>query len=155
MKLELSFEEMLELQRRNLSLPSEVESLASSGEVIIVRLDVRERLPRLLRAVTPSIVVQLRFARFAAGRAGFRVETALKSLPVTALAQLLLKIVTLPSLRGVELTSEGEALWLWLDLQGVVNERVAGVVLRDFRFAEDRFTLEADVSGLVLPRNTA
>ena len=150
MKLELSFEEALTLQRSSAPLPAEVERLDARNDTLVVDLNARERLPKLLQRLSPTVTVLLRFERFEAGRAAFRVETALKTLPLTSLTQLLLKVVSLPQLRGVELETSGDEVRLWLDLQALVNERVTGLHLTGFDFEAERFKLEADLRGFAL-----
>lgn len=150
-QLILPAHEALELARKAGALPAELEGARAEGDTLILRVNARERLPRLLRSLSPTVTVTLRFERFAAGRAAFQVETALKALPLTALTQLLLKLVALPELRGVTVAPEGDELRLWVDLQALAAERAPGLELTDFRLAEGRFTLEADLHALALP----
>ncbi len=150
MKLELSFAEALTLQESSVRLPAEVERLGSRDDTLVVHLNARERLPRLLQRLSPTVTVLLQFERFEAGRAAFRVETALKALPLTSLTQLLLKVVSAPQLSGVQLETSGDEVRLWLDLQALVNRRVQGFHLTEFAFKDDRFRLEAELRGFAL-----
>lgn len=150
-QLILPAHEALALARQAGALPGEFEEVRAQGDTLTLGVNARERLPRLLRGLSPTVTVTLRFERFAAGRAAFRVETALRALPLTALTQLLLKLVSLPELRGVAVVPEGGELRLWVDLQGLLGTRLRGLELTDFRLAEGRFVLEADLCTLTLP----
>lgn len=148
MRLELSAAELLELQRAAAPLPAEVESLNVVGDRLVLKVNPREHLPRFLQAVSPTVTLELQFERFEAGRAAFRVRTALKTLPLTALTQLLLKLVAVPALDGIEVESRGDELRLWVDLQRLIAERLPGLTLTAFALHEDRLFVEAAVAGL-------
>lgn len=141
----LPFDEMMALQRSQEPLPPEVESISSSGDTLVVRINPRDRLPKFLQRLSPILNVNLKFERFEAGRAVFRVTTALNALPLNALVQLLLKIFSLPTLKGVDLQVREDELFLLIDLQTLVGERVAGITITDFRLERNIFVLDADI----------
>lgn len=141
----LPFDEMMALQRSQEPLPPEVESVSSSGDTLVVRINPRDRLPKFLQRLSPILNVNLKFERFEAGRAVFRVTTALNALPLNALVQLLLKIFSLPTLKGVDLQVMDDELFLLINLQTLVGERVAGITITDFRLERNIFVLDADI----------
>ena len=141
----LPFDEMMALQRGQEPLPPEVESVSSSGDTLVVRINPRDRLPKFLQRLSPILNVNLKFERFEAGRAVFRVTTALNALPLNALVQLLLKIFSLPTLKGVDLQVMEDELFLLINLQTLVGERVAGITITDFRLERNIFVLDAHI----------
>lgn len=146
----LSLTEALAFQRAQQPLPSEVESIASRGDTLIVTIDARERMPKLLRRVAPKLVLNLTFEAFEAGRAAFRVNTALSAVPVNALVQMLLKIVSLPDMKGVTLEVSGDTVRAWVDVQGLISEQIGGLTLTDFALVDDTFVVEAGVGDIVM-----
>lgn len=144
----LPFDEMMALQRSQEPLPPEVESISSSGDTLIVRINPRDRLPKLLQRLTPVLNVNLKYDRFEGGRAVFKVTTALNALPLNALVQLLLKIFSLPTLKGIDLKVGEDELFVLIDLQTLVGERVKGITVTDFRFEKNIFVLDADIGDI-------
>lgn len=144
----LSVEEALEFQRAGQPLPPEVESIGSSGDTLIVKIDPKDKLPKLLRRFNPKLTANLTFESFEAGRAGFRVNTALNTLPITALAQVLLKIVSLPELDGIDVQVNGEHILAWVDLQTLIGKQVEGVTVTGFKLVDNKFVIDADIQNL-------
>jgi hypothetical protein len=151
MRLELTLEEALAFQRAAAPLPPEVERVTPDGDAILIEVNPREHLPRLLQGVHLTLTVRLLFQGFADGVAQFRVTPSLRGLPITSLTQLLLKLVAVPALEGVRLeTREGE-LVLLVDAQRLLARRVGGLTLTDFAVAQGRVFVEASVGDLRLP----
>ena len=148
-RLILPFDEAIALQRSQQPLPPEVESLASSGDTLLVRINPREHLPKLLQRLNPVLNLKLIFQRFAEGRAAFEVKTALNTWSVTALSQLLLKIVALPEMKGVSLHVSDQQLTAWVDIQTLVNQEVEGVKVTNFQFADNTFVIDVDLSNFL------
>ena len=146
-RLILPFDEAIALQRSQQPLPPEVESLASSGDTLLVKINPRDHLPKLLQRLNPVLNLKLTFRRFTEGRAAFEVKTALNTWSVTALSQLLLKIVSLPELKGVTLHVGDQQLTAWIDIQTLINEEVGGVKVTDFQFADNTFIIDVDLSN--------
>lgn len=144
----LSVEEALEFQRAQQPLPPEVESISSSGDTLIVRIDPKDKLPKLLQRFNPKLNVNLTFEAFEGGRAAFRVNTALNALPVTALAQLLLKIVSVPELEGISLQIGDDRIVAWVDLQSLIAKQVEGVTVTNFKLINNTFVIDADILNL-------
>ncbi len=144
----LPFDEMMALQRSQEPLPPEVESISSSGDTLVVRINPRDRLPKFLQRLTPILNVNLKYDRFESGRAVFKVTTALNALPLNALVQLLLKIFSLPTLKGVDLKVAGDDLFVLIDLQTLVGENVRGVTVTDFRLERNIFVLDAEIGEI-------
>ena len=144
----LSVEEVLEFQRAQQPLPPELESISSSGDTLVVTINPRDKLPKLLQRFNPKLNVNLAFETFEAGRAAFRVNTALNALPVTALAQLLLKIVSVPELEGISLQVSDDRILAWVDLQTLIGKQVEGVTVTNFNLINNTFVIDAEIKGL-------
>ena len=151
----LSVEEALEFQRAQQPLPPEVESISSSGDTLIVKIDPKDKLPKLLQRFNPKLNVNLAFETFEAGRASFRVNTALNALPVTSLAQLLLKIVSVPELEGIELQVDGDRILAWVDLQMLISKGVEGVTVTNFKLIDNSFVIDAAIHNLEIKQSTS
>ena len=144
----LSVDEALEFAQRQRPFPSELESISSNDDTLVVRLNPRDRLPKFLQRLSPVITVHLSFEGFSGGVAKFRVHTALNTLPLNMLTQLLLKIVSLPEMKGVSLQVEDDDIFALVALQSLVNEQVSGITVTDFTLNKNRFAADFELGDI-------
>ncbi len=102
-------------------------------------------MPKILRAATPKVRLELRFLNFAAGVATFELFTNVLSLPVHRLLNLLVDAVPLPE--GVKVEKGESAPRVVVDVQRFIDQQVSGLTLDEF------YLFEGDVVAVATLRD--
>lgn len=122
--------------------------MSCTGSTVLVNINpesVLPRMPKILRAATPKVRLELRFLNFAAGVATFELFTNVLSLPVHRLLNLLVDAVPLPE--GVKVEKGESAPRVVVDVQRFIDQQVSGLTLDEF------YLFEGDVVAVATLRD--